>query len=171
MVQMNTMELTKIVGAACGSLLIFLLIGFFSEGIYAVDRGAESYVIEVAEGEGGGEDAGGEAIDVEALMAAADPGAGGTIWRRCAACHSIEEGVNQAGPSLAGVVGRDIASIDGFNYSSALTSLEGAWDYEHLFGFLKNPREYAPGTTMNFAGLASPEDRANIIAYLESGGS
>src|SRR5690606_15184671 len=149
--------------------LIFMLIGFFGESIYTVDRGAQAYVIEVAEGEGGEAEAG--SVDVEALMAEADPGAGATIWRRCAACHSLDEGVNMTGPSLAGVVGRDIASIDGFSYSSALSSLDGSWDYEHLFGFLENPRGYAPGTTMIFAGLPSPEDRANIIAYLESGGS
>ncbi len=169
MVQMNTMEITKIVGAACGSLLIFLLIGFAGENLYHVDHGAEAYAIEVAEAEG--EEAEAEAVDVEALMAEADPGAGATIWRRCAACHSLEEGVNQAGPYLAGVVGRDIAAAEGFSYSSALSGLEGVWDYEHLFGFLEDPQGYAPGTSMAFAGLPSPEERANIIAYLESGGS
>ena len=167
---MNTFEITKIVGAFCGALLVFLLVRLAGEELYHVDHGAQAYVIAVPEG-GGGEEAPAEEVDVEALMASADPGAGETIWRRCAACHALEQGENRAGPYLHAVVGRDIAAAEGFTYSGALSGLEGAWDYEHLFGFLANPQEYAPGTTMSFAGIPSPEDRANIIAYLEQSGS
>lgn len=166
---MNTFEITKIVGAVCGSLLVFLLIRLAGDGLYEVDHGAQAYVIEVAEG-GGGEEAAEEEVDMEALMAAADPGAGETIFRRCAACHALEAGENRAGPYLHQVVGRDIASAEGFSYSDALGGLEGAWDYEKLAGFLRSPQQYAPGTTMSFAGLASAEERANVIAYLEQAG-
>jgi cytochrome c len=161
---MNTMEITKIVGALCGSLLIFLLIRFAGESIYHVDHGAQAYVIEVTEPAAGGE---AEDVDFEALLAAADPGAGEGVFRRCAACHVLEPGENRAGPYLHGVVGRDIASAQGFNFSAALQGLDGAWNYESLYGFLLNPRQWAPGTTMNFAGLSSQADRANVIAYLE----
>jgi cytochrome c len=162
---MNTMEITKIVGALCGSLLVFLLLRLAGEYLYHVDHDAQAYVIEVedaAPADGEEED-----VDFEQLIAAADPSAGETVFRRCAACHVLEAGENRAGPYLHGVVGRDIAAAQGFSFSPALEGIEGNWDYEALYGFLRNPRQWAPGTTMNFAGLASQADRANIIAYLE----
>jgi cytochrome c len=167
---MNTMEITKIVGALCGSLLVFLLIQTAAEGLFHVGTDAEVFQVALPEGEGEAAPAGEEAapVDVEALMAAADPGAGEGVFRRCASCHVIEAGQNRVGPSLHDVVGRDIAAVDGFGYSDALAGIEGAWDYEHLYAFLHNPREYAPGTAMNFAGLSDPEEVANVIAYIEA---
>jgi cytochrome c len=166
---MNTMEITKIFGALCGALLIFLLIRLAGEGLYHVDHGAQSFVIEVADAETA-DDGAAEDVDFTQLIADADAGAGETVFRRCAACHVMEAGENRAGPYLYGVVGRDIASAEGFSFSSALQGLDGVWDYEALYGFLRNPREWAPGTTMNFAGLSSQADRANVIAYLEEHG-
>jgi cytochrome c len=166
---MNTMEITKIFGALCGALLIFLLIRLAGEGLYHVDRGAEAFVIEVADAEPG-DDAPAEDIDFVQLIADADPAAGETVFRRCSACHVMEAGENRAGPYLHGVVGRDIAAAEGFSFSPALGGIDGVWDYEALYGFLRNPREWAPGTTMNFAGLASQAERANVIAYLEEHG-
>lgn len=63
---------------------------------------------------------------------------------------------------------REIAAVDGFSYSDALTGLEGAWDGEALNAFLTSPKDYAPGTKMSFAGLRKIEDRANLVAYLSS---
>lgn len=166
---MNTMEITKIVGALCGSLLVFLLIQTVGSALFYTGSDAVAYRIEVddpdaapAEDEAPAED-----IDFDALIAAADAGAGQAVWRRCAACHVLEDGQNRVGPHLWGIVGRDIGSVSGFNYSAALADMPGDWDYEALYGFLRNPREWAPGTTMNFAGLANSDERANLIAYLE----
>jgi cytochrome c len=168
---MNTMEITKIVGALAGSLLIFLLIQFAGEGIFHVGTEAEVFQVALPEGEAEGEEAPAEeAIDTEALMAAADPSAGESVWRRCSACHTLEDGQNRVGPHLFGVVGRDIASLGDFSYSDTLAGLEGGWDYEHLFGFLADPQGYAPGTAMNFGGLSNPEERANVIAFIEQQG-
>jgi cytochrome c2 len=64
--------------------------------------------------------------------------------------------------------GRDIAAAAGFNYSAALAGIEGVWDYEHLFEFIRNPREYAPGTAMAFAGISNAQEIANLIAYMEA---
>ena len=101
------------------------------------------------------------------LLAAADPGAGQTITRQCTACHVFEAGGdNRVGPYLWNVVGRDIASVPGFNYSAALQEIDGEWTYEALDGFLANPRGWAPGTSMSYAGLRSATDRANLIAYM-----
>ena len=72
------------------------------------------------------------------------------------------------GPSLHGVVGRDIASVEDFSYSGALQDLEGDWTPEALNAFLENPRSYAPGTAMSYGGMRDVEDRAAMIAYLDS---
>jgi cytochrome c len=128
---------------------------------------------EPAEGTAEGTDAAAapepEATGLPALLAQADVAAGQKATRVCAACHNFEEGgPNKLGPGLWGVVGRDIASHEGFSYSAALTQKEGVWDYEALDHFLASPREWAPGTKMAFAGVRKPEDRAAIILYLRS---
>jgi cytochrome c len=106
---------------------------------------------------------------IGALLAHADVDAGAKDARKCGACHSFEEGgAAKIGPPLWGVVGRDIASVDGFSYSDALVQKDGAWDYQKLDAFLTQPREWAPGTKMAFAGLKKPEERADVILYLRS---
>jgi cytochrome c len=129
-----------------------------------------AYPIEVAETtEGGGEAEGGAAPSLPALLASGSVEQGQTVAKKCVACHSFDQGgANKIGPALWGVLGRDIASHEGFAYSDALSSKEGAWDYETLSAFVHNPKEWAPGTKMAFAGLNKPEDRANVILYLRS---
>ncbi len=166
---MNTMEITKIVGAACGSLLIFLLIRFAGEFIYDTHSEQVAFIIETGESDAPAE-APAEAVDVEALMASADAGAGAGIFRRCASCHRVD-GTDGVGPHLDGVVGRDKASAAGYGYSAALSGLEGSWTVDDLFHFVNNPRAFAPGTTMNFAGISRPSDLADLIAYLQSAGN
>ncbi|HUF55023.1 MAG TPA: cytochrome c family protein, partial [Thermohalobaculum sp.] len=100
------------------------------------------------------------------LIAAADPAAGETVFRKCQACHRLEEGQNLVGPYLYGVVGREIASVEGFGYSDALASKEGAWEFDSLFDFLHDPQGWAPGTIMGFAGLEDDQDKADVIAYM-----
>lgn len=165
---MNTMEVTKYVGAFCGSLLVFLLISTLASSIF--DRTSHEVVaFSIADPEGGGgtEEAPAEAVDIAAVMASADADAGAGVFRKCAACHKVD-GADGVGPHLNGVVGRDIASVEGFAYSDALTGLEGAWEPEQLYAFIQNPKGFAPGTKMAFAGLPKSEDRANVIAYLAS---
>jgi cytochrome c len=101
-------------------------------------------------------------------MASADIAKGAKVFRKCSACHKLEAGANGAGPYLYGVVGREVASADGFGYSGVLDGLGGEWTVARLDGFLAKPKDYAPGTTMGFAGLKKPQDRADVIAYLES---
>jgi cytochrome c len=163
---MDTMEITKIVGAVCGSLLVFLLIVFGSEIIFDTHSEMVAYVIDTGEAEAPADEPA-EAVDVAALMAAADPEAGAAIFRRCAACHKVD-GANAVGPHLDGVFGRDKGSVSDFGYSDTLTSLEGVWDADSLYHFVNNPRAFAPGTSMNFPGITRPDDLADLIAYLES---
>lgn len=90
------------------------------------------------------------------------------LFRRCAACHTIDEGGrNRIGPNLFGVFDRDIASRDDFNYSDALLSLEGRWDDEAINQYLLSPRTYARGTKMAFAGIRKTEDRLALIDWLK----
>jgi len=118
----------------------------------------EAQVAAVADGKG-----------LRDLLAAATIEGGQAVARRCVACHSFEkDGRNQVGPALYGVVGREIGGVEGFAYSNSLKAKDGVWDYEALDAFLANPREYAPGNKMAFAGLRRPEERADIILYLRS---
>ena len=164
---MNTMEITKYVGALCGSLLIFLVISTVAGAIFDTSSNVVAFAVETDDdgAEVVAEAAPAEEVDVAALVAAADASAGEGVFRRCAACHKVD-GSDGVGPHLNGVVGRDIASVAGFNYSGTLAGLDGAWTEAELYAFLANPRGYAPGTSMSFAGLSNSADRANVIAYL-----
>jgi cytochrome c len=165
---MNTMEVTKFVGAICGSLLIFLLLQTAAHAIYNTESDQVGFAVEVPEGTGG-EEAPAEEVDVAALMAAADPAKGETVFKKCAACHKLD-GANAVGPHLDGVVGRPVAGVEGFAYSDAMVAHGGDWTPEALFAFLDDPKGVVPGTKMSFAGLPKEEDRANVIAYLEQHG-
>lgn len=164
---LDTMTFTKAAGGICGALLVFLLGKWAAEELYHVELAGEpSFVIEVAGAEDTAEAE--EEVDFETLLASADPEAGARQFRKCSACHQLEQGANGAGPYLYGVVGRDKASVEGFSYSEALSSMEGAWTPENLSGFIEKPSAYAPGTSMGFAGLSNAEDRADLIAYLQT---
>jgi cytochrome c len=98
----------------------------------------------------------------------ADAAKGADVFKKCAACHNAEKGgPNALGPNLWGVVGDHIAAgRGGFPFSDALKAKGGTWDWDNLSEWLKSPKAFAPGTKMTFAGLSKPEDRANIMAYL-----
>ncbi len=109
-----------------------------------------------------------EGPDLEALIADADLGKGAKVYSKCKACHKLEDGANATGPHLYGVVGRAVGSVDGFGYSGKLVAVAETWNAEELDAFLENPKKYAPGTKMSFAGLKKITDRAALIAYLDS---
>jgi len=171
----DTMTLTKTLGAFCGALLVFMLGGWAAETIYHDakagghgDHAEQHFVVEV---EGAEEEAPAEeGPSFEEVFAAADPVAGEGEFRACAACHSIVAGENGTGPYLHGVVGRPVQSAQGFEaYSGALIAANpDTWTPEALNAFLENPGDYADGTTMTYNGMRNVEDRANLIAYLDS---
>lgn len=100
---------------------------------------------------------------------AADVAAGKSIFdQTCHNCHSLNVGVNKIGPSLWHVVGRPSASINGFEYSAAMKDLHTEWTPAALDAYLSNPRADVHGVKMYFRGLPKAEDRANVIAYLQS---
>jgi cytochrome c len=99
----------------------------------------------------------------------ADAAKGEQVFKKCAACHNADKGgANALGPNLWGVMGKPHGHVAGFAYSDALKGKPGNWDFASLSEWLANPKKYAPGTKMTFAGLSNPEDRANIIAFLNS---
>jgi cytochrome c len=127
------------------------------------------YPIEDAEAGGG---AAASAVPLANLLAAADPAKGEAVFAKCAACHTINSGgANGIGPNLFGAMGKTHGHVPGFAYSDALKSVPGTWDFEGMDKWVTSPRKYAPGTKMSFAGLSSPEDRANLIVYMNSQGS
>ena len=119
-----------------------------------------------APAEGEGEQVAAAPADGGAALAG-DPAAGERIFRRCQACHRLEEGRNMVGPSLHGVVGRDIASVEGFNYSDALAAQEGAWTPELLSQFIADPKGTIPGNKMAFAGVPDEQDRIDVITFIQ----
>src|SRR5215210_6326213 len=99
----------------------------------------------------------------------ADAARGETIFKKCAACHTIDKGgPNQLGPNLWGMIGEPIGKGHGYAFSEALASKGGAWDFNNLSEWLTSPKKFAPGTKMTFAGLGKPEDRANVIAFMNT---
>jgi cytochrome c len=108
-------------------------------------------------------------VPINTLLASASAERGAQVAKQCQACHNFEEGQGpKVGPDLYGVVGRKIASAPGFNYSSALKSKNGNWDFNALNTWLMKPTAYAPGTAMTFAGLSNDKQRADVIAYLDT---
>jgi nitrite reductase (NO-forming) len=97
---------------------------------------------------------------------AKDVAEGRKVFRKCQACHSVEEGKNLIGPSLAGIVGRKAGSVSGFNYSPALKQSGITWDRASLDAYLADPQKKVPGNRMPFPGLKSQDDRQDVIAYL-----
>ena len=162
---MDELELSKIVGVGCAAMLAFVGLTEISHGVVSMDKlETPAYAIEVAEEEGGAEE---EVVSVATIMASADAAGGKKVFNSCKGCHAAESGgAAKTGPNLWGVMGRDIASADGFGYSAALTEKDGAWDWEAMNAFLTNPKAYAKGTAMKYNGVKKDQDRANLMAWL-----
>ncbi len=134
------------------------------------EEGKQGYAIQgVESADGGGAAA---AVPLPTLLASADAAKGEAVFKKCAACHNAAPGgPNAIGPGLHGIVGKAIASHAGFAYSDGLKAKGGNWSFESLNEWLTSPKKFAPGTKMTFAGLGNPEERANLIVYLNAQGS
>ncbi|WP_018688822.1 c-type cytochrome [Ahrensia kielensis] len=169
---MESMKTTMYAGAFLAAAVLIMTLSILSDALFHSETPEQfGYAIEAAEGSapaaGAEEDAG--VPDISALLASADLGAGETAFKKCAACHTIEEGgADKIGPHLFGVLGRDIASASGFKYSSAMTTYgEGKqWTFEEMNGFIYKPKDWIKGTAMGFAGMKKDQDRANLLAYM-----
>ncbi|PRY23108.1 cytochrome c [Aliiruegeria haliotis] len=169
----DTMTITKAAGALFGSLLVFLLGAWVAGAIYTTGGGHgddhhQAYVIPTGEDDGEAAEPV-EEVSFEELMASADASKGAKLFKKCQACHKLEDGANATGPTLYQVVNRPVQAVDSFGgYSGVLIEAADVWTPENLNAFLANPKDFAPGNKMAFAGFKKPEERANIIAFLEN---
>ena len=162
---LDTVTLTKAAAAFLGAWLIFLLGSWAADGLFTIGhKGDEQAYIIPTEDDEPAEEV--EELTMEEKFAQADAGKGERVYGKCRACHQLEDGANATGPHLYAVVGREVGVVDGFNYSGALSEQADVWSEENLYAFLEDPRGWAPGTSMSFAGLDAWEDRVNLIAYL-----
>ena len=126
------------------------------------------YPIEGVEVEGGGAEA---EQPIAFYLASADVAKGEAVFKKCAACHNADAGgANALGPALFGTMGKAVAGHPGFAYSDALKGVGGTWDWDNMSAWLANPKKFAPGTKMTFAGLSNPQDRADLMLWLNSKG-
>ena len=159
-----------IAGWVLGAGIVALGASIVTGEVFSADRPEKmGYPIEGVVEEGGGAEA---EQPIAAFLASADPAAGEAVFKKCAACHTINQGgAGGIGPNLWGSMGAPIAHVAGFAYSDALQSKEGAWTWDAMSEWIESPRSFAPGTKMTFAGISSPQDRANLLRYLNSQGS
>ncbi len=171
---MDSFEWNKIIGAVLFALLVAFGLGTFSGLIFQTETPeTPGYVVAIATEAGSGGGAAEQAAQpIGVLLASADANKGATSAKKCGACHDFTQGgPNKVGPNLWGVVGRPIASHEGYEYDDGMKAFAqeaGNWTFEHLNTFLTDPKGTVPGTKMAFAGLKNDQERANVIAYLRT---
>ena len=168
---MDSFELNKIIAAVLMVALLVIGLGKIADGIFHVQKPKNPGYQVVVESQliSGASQAAevAEKIDIAAVMALGNITSGEKIFKKCAACHSINKGgKNKIGPALYNVVGRAVGGVDDYKYSKALASYGKEWTFEELNGFLIKPSSYLKGTKMSYAGLRKEKDRASVIKYL-----
>ena len=170
---MDSFELNKIIAAILMVALLVIGLGKITDIVFHVEKPkTPGYAVEVEQtivtSSEISKDATVDAkIDISAIMSLGDVASGEKIFKKCAACHSINSGGgNKIGPALYNVVGRKVGGVADYKYSKALATYEKEWTFEELNGFLKKPASYIKGTKMSYAGLRKEKDRASIIKYL-----
>ena len=169
---MDSFEINKIIAAVLLVALLLIGIGKLSNVIFYVEKPEKpGYLVEVGQLSSSltinAEVAEEKKVDIAALMSLGDISSGEKIFKKCAACHSINKGgAHKIGPALYNVVGRKIGKEAEYKYSKALLKYNKEWNFEELNGFLLKPSKWIKGTKMAYAGLRKEEDRASIIKYL-----
>ena len=169
---MDGFEMNKVLGAILGTCLFTLSLNIVSGGIFAPTKPTKpGYDIAVTE-TGPGTAAAATVPDepIEKLLASANLEKGAVIAKKCLACHDFTKGgPNKVGPNLWGVLDRDKGAVPNFAYSSNFKKMmQGHWTIEDLNKYLISPRTVVPGTSMAFIGLNKGNERADVIAYLNS---
>jgi len=172
---MDSFTLNKYAMAFLATVFVLMSASFISDALFKSDTPEKpGFIIAEGSGETKPTQAANQAPAYEpisALLAGANIEAGSKVARKCAACHTFEKGgKKKVGPNLFNIVGKAMATVEGFAYSSPLKAFGAgkSWDYAALNGFLFKPKKYVKGTSMGFAGLKKTADRANIIAYIRS---
>jgi len=159
-----------IAGWVLGAGIVLLGATLVTEELYKAERPETmGYPIAGVIEEGGG---GGEAEQpIAHFLQSADAARGEAVFRKCAACHNANQGgANGLGPNLFGTMGGPVARRAGVSYSAPLAAIGGNWGWDNMSAWLKSPRTFAPGTKMTFAGLSSPQERADVMLFLNQHG-
>jgi len=165
---MSALELNKIVGAILLVLLATQVISTLGDSLVH-PRSHGPAAVQVANAPAPGPKQEVKIEPVSGLLASANVDNGKKIAAKCVACHTLNKGeANKIGPNQWGVIGRQVASHEGFQYSSAMKQKGGTWDYETLNAFIAAPNKTVPGTKMTFVGLDKVKERADLIAYLRT---
>lgn len=152
-----------VLAGGIAALGLSILSGMYFKPHHGEEKGVTIEGVEEEAAAGGGE----ADKPIAFYLASADPAKGADVFKKCAACHTVDKGGKSGtGPNLWGALGKPHGHVPGFAYSDALKAVPGVWDWDSMSAWLKSPKAYAKGTKMTFAGLSKPEDRANIIAYL-----
>jgi cytochrome c len=169
---MDSFELNKIAGAVLGTCLFLLSMNIVAGSLFHAHKPEKmGFEIAVPETPAGGtaQAAAGPVEPIEVRLASSSVEKGLAAAKKCVACHDFTKGgPNKVGPNLWGIVGSNKAHLGNFAYSGGMKGMEGSWTVEDLDKFLTNPRGVVKGTTMAFAGVSRPAERADIIAYLNS---
>ena len=170
---MDSFEINKIIAAVLLVALLVIGIGKVSNILFYVEKPkTPGYTVEVEQTSGSSistTEVVEKVVDIAALMALGDVASGEKIFKKCAACHSINKGgKHKIGPALYNVVGRKVGGVEDYKYSKALIAYEKEWTFEELNGFLIKPAKHIKGTKMAYAGLRKEADRASVIKYLNA---
>ena len=171
-IKMDSFEINKIIAAILMVALLVIGLGKITDSVFHVEKPKKpGYAVEVTQAVDTNSEASQDVvevkIDISSMMSLGDVASGEKIFKKCAACHSInKDGANKIGPALYNVVGRKVGRVNGYKYSKALAAYDKEWTFEELNGYLKKPASYIKGTKMSFAGLRKEKDRASIIKYL-----
>ena len=166
-------EFNKFLASLIVAIIVFVIIGFLGNLIVDVndDQNLETaYKIDVPEIDQSSNETSSANDTVESislLLASASITDGEKVFKKCGTCHTYsKDGQSKVGPNLWNIINNSKASVSGFAYSNALKNSGGTWSYEELNAFLYKPKDYLPGTKMNFSGLKKANDRANLILWL-----
>ena len=165
--------MNKIITSIVLAIILIIGINKITEIIFYVEKPEKSVyqvdsVVTVAEttsSETGTDNSNSE--NIMALFASTTSADGEKVFKKCAACHSINQGgSNKIGPALWGVLGRKAGGVSDYKYSKAMAAHGKNWSFEEMDGFLTKPKDWIKGTKMAFAGLKNAKDRAAVILYM-----
>ncbi len=165
-------EFNKYAGAVLGALTLTMGLSLFS-GVLVSPSKPEKPGYDLPEGGAAPQAAAGAAaVAVEPIkdrLAKADAAKGENVAKQCNSCHTFNQGgAVKTGPNLYGIVNKDAGKTAGFAYSATMAGMGKKWDFELLDQFLANPKGVVAGTKMAFAGISKPDQRADLIAYLNN---
>ena len=168
---MDSYEFNKIAGWVLAAMISVLGLSILTGYMFPTHAPEKpGFVVEGVEEEGSGGGAAEAEKPIAFYLANANPAKGEAQFKKCAACHSIAKGAPAAiGPNLWGIIGLPHAHMAGFGYSPAMEETHGkTWDWDALSHWIENPKKYIPGNKMSFAGIGKAQDRADLIAYLNT---